>query len=78
MCPALRDNPLITVIVMAKKKRELPSRSAPVDDCNADILPLRSKKSRDESKAARDAENDAAAEATAAPQSRRARKVAAC
>jgi hypothetical protein len=74
MSLALRVKPLIIVIGMAKKKRELPSRSAPVDDCNADILPMRSKKPRDESKT----ENDAAAEATAAPQSRRARKVAAC
>ena len=70
---ALCGTPLVTVAAMAKKKRELPSRSAPVDDCNADILPMRSKKSRDEGKT----ENDAAAEATAAPQSRRARKVAA-
>jgi hypothetical protein len=70
---ALCNTPLVTVAAMAKKKRELPSRSAPVDDCNADILPMRSKKSRDESKS----ENDAAAEASAAPQSRRARKVAA-
>lgn len=70
---ALCGTPLVTVTAMAKKKRELPSRSAPVDDCNADILPMRSKKPRAESKT----ENDAAAEATAAPQSRRARKVAA-
>ncbi len=70
---ALCGTPLVTVAAMAKKKRELPSRSAPVDDCNADILPMRSKKPRAESKT----ENDAAAEATAAPQSRRARKVAA-
>jgi hypothetical protein len=60
---------------MAKKKRAPPS--AATGDCNADILPARPKKSRDESKqnAARNAQDNAAAEATAGPQSRRARKV---
>jgi hypothetical protein len=62
---------------MAKKKRVLSSAVAEDEDCNADILPARSKKSRDERKqqAARDAKDDAVAEASAAPQSRRARKV---
>jgi hypothetical protein len=65
------------LVLMAKKKRALPSPSNDVEDCNAEILQARSKKSRDEhkQKAARAAQDDAAAEATAAPHSRRARKV---
>jgi hypothetical protein len=58
---------------MAKKKRAAQSRSAEPDDCNADILPARSKKSRDDDK--QDAVPEAADDAAAAPQSRRARKV---
>lgn len=61
---------------MAKKKRAAQSRSAEPDDCNADILPARSKKSREDDKqdAAPEAA-DNADNAAAAPQSRRARKV---
>ena len=58
---------------MAKKKRAAQSRSAEPDDCNADILPARSKKSREDDK--QDTAPEAADNAAAAPQSRRARKV---